>query len=101
MLTATEYPHIEMDEEGRPRIKGTGFKVVQIARAQLTNDWSAKEIQQRHPHLTLSQVYNALAYYCDHREELDAIIASQDQFAEEFRKQNPEPPVVKRLRNAM
>jgi len=48
-----------MDEEGRAHIKGDGFKVVQIARARLANDWSAEEIQRRHPHLTLSQVYNA------------------------------------------
>src|SRR5687767_2083697 len=100
MMTATEYPHIELDEDGRARIKGTGFKVLQIARAHIA-DISAEEIQRRHPHLTLSQVYSALAYYHDHKEEIEEIIAEQDRFVEEFREQHPEPPVVDRLRNVL
>jgi uncharacterized protein (DUF433 family) len=100
MITGTEYPHIELDDDGRARIRGTGFKVVQIARAHLA-DICAEEIQRRHPHLTLSQVYSALAYYYDHKNQIEEIIAEQDRFVEEFRKQHPEPPVVDRLRKVM
>jgi uncharacterized protein (DUF433 family) len=100
MITATEYPHIELDEDGRARIKGTGFKIIQIARAHLAGI-SAEEIQRRHPHLTLSQVNSALAYYHDHKEQIEAIIVEQDQFVEEFRRKHPQPPVVDRLRKVL
>jgi len=30
-----------------------------------------EEIQRQHPHLTLGQIYSALAYYHDHQDEMD------------------------------
>ena len=37
--------------------------------------------------LTLSDVYAALAYYFDHREEIDQSIKESEEFAEAFRQQ--------------
>jgi uncharacterized protein (DUF433 family) len=34
-----------------------------------------RELTYQHPHLTLSHVYSALAYYSDHRDEVDADLA--------------------------
>lgn len=39
--------------------------------------------------LTLSQVYAALAYYFDHKEEIDQSIVQGDAFADALRSQTP------------
>ena len=61
MMIATEYPHIERDEQGRDFIKGTRFKVIQIVKDHVYYGWPAEEIQRQHPLLSLPQVYAALA----------------------------------------
>ena len=62
---------------GRPRIAGTGVTVRRIAswyRLGLT----AEEIAARIRHLTVGQVYAALAYYHANREEIDADLATEE-----------------------
>ena len=39
--------------------------------------------------LTLAQVHSALAYYFDHKEEIDQSIAKDDAFVEEMRNKTP------------
>jgi hypothetical protein len=39
--------------------------------------------------LTLSEIYSALAYYYDHKEEIDRSIADGEAFAESLRQQTP------------
>ena len=58
---------------GGPIIKGTRTPV----RAVVENrrlDLSPEEIVIHLPHLTLAQVFDALSYYSDHQEEIDAFI---------------------------
>ena len=98
MMTATEYPHIEVDEEGRAFIKGTRFKVTQIVKDRVYYEWPAEEIQRQHPMLTLPQVFTALAYYYDHKDEFDARLAAEERADREFLAAHPSPPVVERLR---
>ncbi len=68
--------HIVSDPEyrgGRPRIKGTGITVQNIVEdtaAGLSVDYIAEQFG-----LTYGQVYAALSYYYDHREEIDRAIA--------------------------
>ena len=76
MTTATEHCYIEKDDEilsGEPIIKGTRTPV----RAIIEN-WRLglppEEIPTRLPHLTLAQVFDALSYYSDHQEEINAHI---------------------------
>jgi hypothetical protein len=33
---------------------------------------------EQHPQLTLGQVFSALAYYWDHRSEMDALLAADE-----------------------
>jgi uncharacterized protein (DUF433 family) len=55
---------------GRPRIEGTGITVHRIAIwYQLGH--SAEEIARRYGHISVAQVYAALAYYHLNREEID------------------------------
>lgn len=66
--------HIEIDANGVPYLSGTRTKVVEVVLDRLAHHWDADEIQRQHPHLTLAQIYSALAYYYDHRTELDQTI---------------------------
>jgi len=55
---------------GRPRIVGTGITVHRIAIwYQLGH--SVEEIARRYGHISVAQVYAALAYYHLNREEID------------------------------
>jgi len=70
MLTQTSYEHIVM-EDGVPRIKGTSMKVIELVLEHQSYGWSPEELKYQHPYLELGQIYSALSYYYDHKEELD------------------------------
>ena len=53
---------------GRPRITGTRIRVQDIYIWHELQGMSADAIVDAYPHLTLADVYAALAYYYDHRE---------------------------------
>ncbi len=67
----TRYEHIVLNEDDVPSIVGTTMKVVDLGVEQQAYGWSPEELHFQHPYLTLGQIYSALAYYRDHREELD------------------------------
>ena len=71
----THYAHIVLDARGVPHIAGTTMKVVELVTAQTAYGWSAEELHFQFPHLSLGQIHSALAYYWDHRDELDQDIA--------------------------
>ena len=50
---------------------------------------SPGEIVSEYPHLTLASIYAALAYYHDHREEMNAEIAADRAWYEELRETQP------------
>ncbi len=61
---------------GRPRISGTGVTVRRIV------EWyklghTPEEIAEEVGHLSLAQVYAAVAYYHANREEIEADIAAE------------------------
>ena len=61
---------------GRPRIAGTGVTVRRIVQWYKLG-LSPEEIPARIGHLTLAQVYAALAYYHANREEIEADLAAE------------------------
>lgn len=69
---------------GRPCIAGTTIEVSTIAIAKIVHMQSPDEIAVSYG-LSLAQVYSALAYYYDHKAEIDEQIAAQDAIAEAFR----------------
>ncbi|GAB4500160.1 MAG: hypothetical protein OHK0052_16180 [Anaerolineales bacterium] len=85
MLVQTRYEHIGLNQANVPVILGTTMKVVELVVAHLAYGWSAEELHFQFPHLTLGQIYSALAYYWDHREKLDADIENRLNFAEQTR----------------
>ena len=62
---------------GRIRIEGTRITVHRIATLYKQGQ-NAEDIAQTYPHLSLGQIYAALAYYHSNREEIDSALAAAD-----------------------
>lgn len=81
--------HIEIVEgAGGPkaRIVGHRIRVRDIAIWHEKLGMSPDEIVTQYPTLTLADVYAALAYYWDHREEMEQVIADEEAFVEELKR---------------
>lgn len=72
---------------GKPRVEGTRIRVQDIA-IWTEQGQSADEIVADFPQLSLSSVYSALAYYHDHREEIERQIREGEELAERGRLPN-------------
>lgn len=76
MVTTTEHCYIIKDDHilsGEPIIKGTRTPVraiVEMWRMGIPPE----EIPKRLPHLALAQVFDALSYYSDYQDEINAYI---------------------------
>nr|MBI3614144.1 DUF433 domain-containing protein [Nitrospirota bacterium] len=71
------HPHITSDPAvcgGSPIIEGTRFTVRAVVGYILHHGDTPEELQAAFPHLSLAAIYDALAYYYDNREEVDAEI---------------------------
>ena len=60
--------------------------------------WSAEEIAVNFPKLTLPEIYSALAYYHEHRDEIDAEIAAGGHESENERRTRDANPLFHRYR---
>jgi len=72
---------------GRPRIAGTGVSVRRIV-GWYKLGLSPEEIGDRIGHLSLAQVYAALAYYHANREEIEADIAAEEVEADRLEREH-------------
>ena len=68
---------------GRPRIAETGMTVQRIV-GWYKLGLSPEEIATQIPHLTLAEVYAALAYYHANSEEIEAALLEEDRAAEDL-----------------
>jgi uncharacterized protein (DUF433 family) len=64
---------------GKPRIAGRRISVQHVVALHDRGGWSSDEIASEYD-LTLADVYSALAYYFEHREEIDAATAQDEEF---------------------
>ena len=72
------YPHIHKANDTVARLERLPrVRVAQIVADHLGYGWSAEEIVRQHSHLHPAEVHAALAYYFDHREEIDAELCSE------------------------
>ncbi len=76
---------------GKPRIAGHRIRVQDIVTWYEKLGMSADEIVYNYPTLTLADVYAALAYYFDHREEIERDIQEEKDFVEDFMEKHPSP----------
>src|SRR5215212_5550108 len=94
----TRYPHIVLNDARQPSIAGTTMKVVELVTAQVAYGWSPDELAFQFPHLTLGQIHSALAYYWDHRDQLDVDIARRLALVDDLERRKPPAPLFARLR---
>lgn len=93
--------HLETTPEvcgGKPRITGRRITVQNVAVWHGLGQ-SPDEIAAAHD-LPLAAVYAALAYYHDHREQMDTELAEAGAFLAELRAATPSPLAEKRGRHA-
>ena len=91
MTTKTHYAHIEVTPGvagGKPRIAGHRITVQNIVIWHERMGKSADEIATEYD-LSLADVYAALAYYFDHREQIDRSIEEDRAFVAALRQQIP------------
>ena len=96
-MTLTAYKHIALTDEGVPVIDGTGFKVKQLVGERRARGSSPEALQFQHPQLSLAQIYSALAYYEDHREEVDAHLREGGARAEALQAELDSPDLKARV----
>jgi uncharacterized protein (DUF433 family) len=99
IATATTYQHIVLNEVGVPLIAGTTLKVVEIIEAQRAYGWSPEEYHLNHRYLTMGQIHSALAYYWDHKAELDRVLEEQEQFMIQAERTTGDSPFRQRINN--
>jgi uncharacterized protein (DUF433 family) len=89
-LTVVVDSHIEITPGtcgGKPRIAGHRIRVQDIA-LWTEEGRSADEIVADFPQLSLSDVYAALTYYHDHREQIDQDIQEDEAFFARMKSQS-------------
>ena len=98
MLVETRCEHVIFSDARIPMISDTNMKVTELVLAHIAYGWSPEELHFQFPHLTLGQIHSALAYYWDHREELDKDIEARLKATEKLRREIGETPLVARLK---
>lgn len=88
MATKVEHAYIEREQGvqgGRPIIKSTRTPVKSIVIYHRMGS-TPEEIQIKLPHLSLAQIYDALSYYYDFKDEIDNDIDadSEEKIKQEF-----------------
>jgi uncharacterized protein (DUF433 family) len=81
---------------GKPHILGHRVKVKHVAVWHEGMGMSPAQIVAEHPTITLAQVHSALAYYYDHREEIQAEIAEEEREFEALRA--GQPSILEKIR---
>lgn len=99
-MQTADLTHIDRDAArcgGKPCIAGTRIRVWDVHVWHELRGWSPAEIIAQFPQLTLADIYAALAYYHDHREEIEAEIHQDDEFASRLKAESG-PSKLERLR---
>ena len=82
---------------GEPHILGHRIKVRHVAVWHEQMGMTPTEIAATYPTITLAQVHAALAYYYDHRDEIQADIEEERRFVEELKAKTPPSKLQKVL----
>ncbi|MBI2478738.1 MAG: DUF433 domain-containing protein [Planctomycetia bacterium] len=90
MSAAVSYPHVVFTPsmfQGEPHIEGLRIRVWDVVLARDQGGYTPEEIAATvYPDLSLAQVYSALAYFEDHRVEIEQAVRREQDAIEEFRK---------------
>jgi len=83
--------HIELDPDtrgGKPKIAGTRITVADIVLMHRRLGRALEEIAGTYD-LPIAGVYAAMAYYYDHKDEIDHSLDEEEALAEAFKQNNP------------
>lgn len=95
MTTATKevrHPYISASKkirDGEPVISSTGIRVLDIAVRYEIMGMAPEDIIIAFPHLTLSQVHDALSYYYENKHEIDKMWKDALKKVEALKKLHP------------
>ena len=89
--------HIEIDENGVAWIDDTKVKVIEVVLDKIAHGSSPEEMHLQYPHLSLSQIHAALAYYYDNQAALDAEIQRRLRDANELAYKMSDPSLRQKL----
>ncbi len=84
---------------GKPHILGHRVKVKHIVEMYERMGMSPAQIVEDIPTISLAQVHSALAYYYDHRAEIEAEIAAEDQAFQAIKA--AQPSILEKIRQRM
>lgn len=92
--SAVNYAHIVKTPGtmgGEPRVDGQRIRVRDIAAMRDFHGYTPEEIATVvYPSLSLGQVYAALAYYEDHRSEMEEFVRRETELVEAFIAKHPD-----------
>jgi uncharacterized protein (DUF433 family) len=91
-MSSIEKPHIEKTPGvvgGKARIAGHRIRVMDIVVWHEMRGRSPDEITEMFPGITLADVYAALAYYFDNREEIQADFRKDEEWAQKVKDNTP------------
>jgi hypothetical protein len=74
------------------------MKVVELVLDHLAYGWSPEELHFQHSYLSMGQIYSALAYYWDHKAELDQDLHRRLQFIDQTQQTTKLTPLAERLK---
>jgi uncharacterized protein (DUF433 family) len=89
MSVEINYPHLTMAADQPVRIGKSRYQVLHLAAEHYQHGWTAEELMRQHPDLRPEEVYAALTYFYDHREELIAELKATFKKAESSRTAQP------------
>jgi uncharacterized protein (DUF433 family) len=74
------------------------MKVAQLAAEVMAYGWSPEELHFQHPHLSMGEIHAALAYYWDHRDDVEHQIEADMNYEEQLRDSSAPSCLVTRLK---
>ena len=78
MSTVSAYPHIVKEPGSPARLEShSRTRVAMIVMDYLGRGLGPEEIVRHYSYLTLAEVHSAMAYYHDHRDEIDSEIQGE------------------------
>ena len=82
---------------GKPCLAGTRIRVWDVYVLHELEGRSADEIVEAFPQLNLPDVFAALAYYFEHKADIDAQMKAADDYVEQMKKLTDPGPLAQKL----
>jgi|SRR6516164_7381854 uncharacterized protein (DUF433 family) len=98
MTVELAYPHLAKRNGGTVLERLPRVRVSQVVRSYHLCGSSVDQTCAQYTHLTPAEVHSAMAYYHDHRDEIDAEIEKEDRDTEEWLRNYQPSPLELRLR---